>query len=280
MTLALPSSWTESDRRITSQFQQFGLRPVDESELPRNCNGCGVKPPTAFLTAYSTGEFDPTEARAGEPMTVDADNDGFFLASQGSDDAVLTWQYADDAWATVRGRTTATSDPAHMVELARGLRPTDRTAIRVPLSIPGVPESIPLAEINVDRGAYGTTLSFAACGGTEIGGIPDCFGEADHMRVQIWPADGYYGHIRDRDSVPIRIGGRAGLYDAAANRAAVQVQPGMLVVFDLSGPFAKPGQPRIPPQVDLKEILATVVWAPDPANEPTWLPIADWVKPN
>ncbi len=277
MTLETPQSWNEVDRQITGAFQQFGLRPVDETEMPRKCNGCGVEPPTAFLTAYAPGEFDPAEARTGEPMAVNADGDGFFRASRDSDDAVLAWEYADGAWATVRGRTTITSEPGRMTELARALRPDARSAIRLQLSIPGLPESLPLAEISVYRGVYGTTLHFAACGSTDIGGIPSCYGEADNMSVQIWRADGYDGHLQEKRSVPVQIGGRDGLYDPVSNRAAVQVQPGMLVVLELSGPW-KPV--RTKPQADLKDILATVVWASDPGNEQTWLPVADWVTWN
>ena len=269
MTVNAPKSWTESGRRITSEFQQFGLRPLDENEVPRRCNGCGVDPPTAFLTVYGSGKFDPTAAEAGERLTVNTDNDGFFLASRNSDDAVLAWKYAENSWATVRGRTTITSERDRMLELARALQPTVFTKIHVPLSIPDVPASMPLAEISVDRGEYGTTLLFAKCGGTDIGGIPACVGEADSMRVQIWPADGYSGIIQEQKSVPMRIGGREGLYEAGAKTAAVQVQPGMLVVFELS---ASPSE--------AKEILATVGWASDPGDEGTWLPVSDWARVN
>lgn len=278
MTLQTPQSWTESDRRITREFRQFGLRPVDESELPRQCNGCGVRPPTAFLTAYAPGEFDPAQVRGGEAVTVNADDDGFFRASQGSEDAVLAWRYAEDAWATVRGRTTITSEPARMVELARALRPAELTAIRLPVSIPQVPESMPLAEISVDDGEYGTTLIFTACGRTDVSGMSDCYGKADSMRVQVWPADGYSGHIQEEDSVPIRIGGAEGLYDANARRAAVQVQPGVLAVFQLDGPWSRPGQPSIAPKADFTTILEAVRWAPDPGDEQTWTPVTEWAR--
>jgi hypothetical protein len=53
--------------------------------------------------------------------------DGFFPAAQGSRDAMLTWLYAEDAWATVRGTTTTTSDLDRMLELGRALRPSERT---------------------------------------------------------------------------------------------------------------------------------------------------------
>lgn len=279
MTLETPSSWTEADRRVTRDFQQFGLRPVAETELPRNCNGCGVQPPTLFLTAYAPGAFDPAPFLAGQPMTVNAQGDGFFSAAAGSDDAVLAWKYADGAWATARGRTTITSDPERMLEIARALRPGERAAIRVPVSTPYLPATLPLAEISVDRGAYGTTLSFAACGRTDVGAVPDCYGEADSLRIQIWPSDGYAGHIDERRSEPVRIGGRDGLLDPMSRQAAVQVAPGVLVVIELSGPFGQPGQSEPKPGADLGDILATVVWAPDPANEQTWSPVADWAKP-
>jgi hypothetical protein len=51
---------------------------------------------------------------------------------------VLTWQYAENAWATVRGTTTTTGDINRMLELARALRPTERAPIRAPLSLTNV----------------------------------------------------------------------------------------------------------------------------------------------
>ena len=198
MTLDLPPSWTESERRITNAFQQFGLRPVGETEPPRNCNGCGSEPPTAFLTVYAPGTFDPAEVRAAAPTAVNTDGDGLLGLAGDSDDAVLAWPYADGAWATVRGRTTATSGPDRLLELAKTLHPAERTAIRVPVAIPGVPAPMSLTEISVDRGRYGTTMEFGTCGRTDRGAIPDCYGAADTLDVQIWPDDGFAGHIGER----------------------------------------------------------------------------------
>lgn len=277
MTLGAPSFWMESDRRITAEFQQFGLRPVDETELPRDCNGCGVKPPTAYLTAYAAGKFDPTQARLGEAVTVNADADGFIAAPQSSGDALLAWQYADNAWATVRGKTALASDRDRMLDLARALRPTDLIEIQVPLSMPTVPKSMPLAEISINRGDYGTTMHFASCGADDVGGIPDCYGKTDSLRVQIWPTEEYSGHIDEQNSEPTQIGGRDGLYQSNGRRAAVPLKPGMLVVFGLDGPA---GVPTTPPQANLKEILATVAWAPNPGAEQTWGPIAQWARSN
>lgn len=265
MSLTAPPSWRETERRITGEFQQFGLRPRDEDEPPRTCNGCGVDPPTAFLTAYAPGKFDPAAISTAEPVSVDAGTGGFYRPSEASEDALLAWQYAENAWATVRGRTSTTSEPDRMLELARALRPVERTAIRVPLSIPGVPPPMGLAEVTVVREQYGTTLEFGNCGKTDIGGAADCGGDAGYLRVQIWPADDPSGLIDGDGAVPAQIGGRDGFYTADGDSAAVQVAPGMLVVFSLDAPA-----------VDLGDILATLTWAPDPADEQTWRPVSDW----
>ncbi len=270
-----PWNWEESDRRITSELQQFGLRPTDETENPRRCNGCGEAPPTAFLTVFAPGKFEPTEAQAGEPVKINADKDGFFRASEGSEDAVLAWQYEPNAWATVRGRTTMTSELDRMLELAHAIRPKELTPIRVPLSLPNVPAPMSLAEIYVDRDDYGSTLHFAACGRTEVSGTPDCYGETDTMRVQIWPSDDYSGRIDEKKAVPVKVDGKDGLYEERTHEAGVQVQPGMLVVFEISPPYTNP---PTPPKANLKDILAGVAWAPEPGNDATWRPVADWAK--
>lgn len=267
-----PWNWEESDREITSDFRQFGFRPLDENELPRRCNGCGVKPPTAFLTVYGPGKFDPNEARAGQPVSVNANDDGFFRASQGSENAVLAWEYEPNAWATVLGRTTKTSKLDRMLELAHAIRPAERTPIRVPMSLSSVPAQMPLAEINVDHGDYGTTLHFGACPRTGVSRAPDCHDEGDTMRAQIWPNDRYFGIVQEDQSVPVQVGGKDGLYDERLDEAAVRIAPKMIVKFQLD----RPGAAK--PTANLKAILATVAWAPDPGNEATWLPVSDWAK--
>lgn len=270
-----PWNWEESDREITSDFQRFGFRPVDENELPRRCNGCGVEPPTAFLTVYARDKFDPTEAQAGEPVSVNANNDGFFRASVGTEDAVLTWQYEPNAWATVLGRTTTTSELDRMLELAHAIRPAARTPIRLPMSLSSVPAQMPLAEINVDHGDYGTSLHFGACPRTGVGSAPDCHDDGDTIRVQIWPSDDYVGHIDENKAVPVKVDGKNGLFEERTHEAGVQVQPGMLVVFEISPPYTNP---PTRPKANLKDILAGVVWAPEPGNDATWRPVADWAK--
>ena len=102
------------------------------------------------------------------------------------------------------------------------------------------------------------------------------------MSVHIWPSDSYQAHFQEEDAVPMKIGGKDGFFDDALNgagdHAAVQVAPGMLVVFDSGvGDVYRTGDPPQPP-TRLKSILATLEWAPDPANEATWPPVADWAK--
>ena len=181
-----PWNWQDVDRQITKDFQQFGFRPVGETELPRGCNGCGVEPATARMTIYATGKFDPTDSRKGQPVSVTGD-DAFFRAAQGSEDAMLSWQYAENAWATVRGTTTTTSNLDRLLELARALRPNERTPVRVPLSLANVPANMPLVSIEVEPAPYGTILAFGSCivPGTEPA-APDCGHDSDHLRVQIW----------------------------------------------------------------------------------------------
>ena len=202
------------------------------------------------LTAYAPGKFDPTEARKGQPVTVNADGDGFLLEDQAKHAATLTWQYAENAWATVRALTSATIELDRMVELAHALKPAERTPIRLPLSMVNVPVNMPLAEIDIDQAAplqdddldYGTRLEFARCGMPEDGGVGDCRLDTEKLSVHIWPDDGYQGHFQEQAAVPTKIGGKDGLFDddlnGAGDHAAVQVQPGMRVALDggLPGP--------------------------------------------
>jgi hypothetical protein len=269
-----PQGWAELNRRITGDFQQFSLRPADETEYRYGCNGCA--PWTVDLTAYAPGRFDPADARTGRPVTVNADGDGFWVEDQGKHTATLTWQYADDAWATARGMTTATSKLDRLVELAHALRPTERTPIRLPLGMRNLPANLPLAELNVDTSPllddgldYGTRLEFAPCGMAENGGAGDCRLGTDRMSVHIWPDD-YRTATGGREH--LNVGGRDGLYDELTHQAAVEVAPGMHVEFELSGP-SYPDR-----RAGIEKILAGVSWAADPGNDATWPAVADWAK--
>jgi hypothetical protein len=273
-----PQGWAELNRRITGDFQQFSLRPTDETEYRYGCNGCA--PWTVDLTAYAPGKFDPAGARTGRPVTVNADGDGFWGEDQARHTATLTWQYADDAWATAKGMTSATTELDRLVELAHALQPTRRTPIRLPLSMPNLPANLPLAEIDVDTSPvqddgldYGTRLEFAPCGMAENGGVGDCRLDTDRMSVHIWPDD-YRTPTGGREHVivALNVGGRDGLYDELIGEAAVQVQPGMHVEFELSGP-SYPDQ-----RAGFERILAGVSWAADPGNDATWPAVTDWAK--
>lgn len=81
-----PPGWQVVNRMMTGDFQQFDFRPVDETEFMRGCNGCA--PWTADRTAHAPGRFDPTDARAGLPVSVNETNDGFFRPADESADWV------------------------------------------------------------------------------------------------------------------------------------------------------------------------------------------------
>ena len=227
ITPARPNGWEELNRRITADFQQFDYRPVDETEFMRGCNSCA--PWTAELTAYSPGKFDPAGARAGQPASVAGNNDGFFCPADDTEDATLTWQYADNAWATAVGMTSATGSLDRLVELARALKPADRTPIRLPMTFANLPANMPLAQITIDtspvedeRLDYGTRVEFAPCAMTVEYAVPDCMLHTDHMSVRIAPREyrpptGGVPH----KIVPVKVGGRDGLYDETANEASV-----------------------------------------------------------
>jgi hypothetical protein len=278
-----PQGWKELNRQITGEFQQFSLRPADDTERRLNCNGCA--PWTVDLTAYAPGKFDRTEARTGQPVSVNGEGDGFLTEDPAKRTATLTWSYADGAWATVKGLTPATTQLDRMVELAHAFKPTERTQIRLPMSMPDVPANMPLAEINVDgTGDYGTIIEFAPCGPRATGAVGSCerVPNVETMSVHIWPSDRLDWHFQEEGTVPLKIGGKDGLLDDALNgagdHAAVQVQPGMLAVFDCGvGDVYRVGDPPQPP-TRLKSILATLEWAPDPANEASWARVSDWAK--
>jgi hypothetical protein len=277
-----PQGWKELNRTITGEFQQFSLRPADETDMRYGCNGCA--PWTVDLTAYAAGKFDPAEAQTGQPVNVNGQGDGFLTEDPAKQTATLTWPYADNAWATVKGWTPATTQLDRMVELAHALKPAERTPIRLPMSMPDVPANMPLAEINIDgTGVFGTMITFAPCGRSATGGVGSCdYPDVETMNVHIWPSDSLRAHFEEEDAVPLKIGGKDGFFNdalkGAGDHAAVQVAPGMLAVFDSGvGDVYRTGDPPQPP-TRLKDILASLEWAPDPADETTWPPVSDWAK--
>jgi hypothetical protein len=264
-------NWQDNDRRITTEFQEFGFRPAGETELPHGCNGCGEIPSTAAVRAYAPGKFDPADARTGRSVRVNG-ADGFVRSAPRPDDVQLAWQYADNAWATATGTTTLTANLDRLLELANALRPDDRSPVRLPLSLPTVPATMPLAAIEIEPAPYGTILVFDQCTNPGPSAKPKCEQEADSLRVQIWQRDGYDSLIDQGRAVDVKIGGKDGKYDKIALQAAVRAAPGMLVVFDLDGPYPNP------PTTSLEHLLADVAWAPDPANESSWPAVGDWTN--
>lgn len=264
-----PQGWEELGRTINADFQEFNFKPLGEVEVPR-CNGCA--PWTAALIAYAPGKFEPTQARSGQPVSVIGDNDGFYHPANETEDAMLYWQYADNAWAAIRGRTTMTGELDNMRVLAGALRAGERTPVRLPLTLTTLPADMPLAEIDSDDLGYGTRVKFSECGPPGFSYGEGCKVDADYLGVQIWPKGDYFGTIQGDQSVPVQVGGKDGLYDERIHEAAVRVAPKMIVKFQLD----RPGAAK--PIANLKEILANVTWAPDPGNEATWPAVTDWAK--
>jgi hypothetical protein len=250
-----------------------------------------VNPPTAEVTVYAPGKFDPSAARTGQPVDVNG-RGGFFGAAQRGfptvdpsgffDSMLLTWQYAENAWATVRGMTTTTSEHDRMLELARALRPTERTPVRAPLSLANVPARMPLVSvetsylpINGPSSDYGTTLDFSPC--VTLTKAQDCMEKGKQtgsIGVRIWHRDGY-DEDRSRyheEEVARKIGGKDGRFDRSVCWAAVQVQKGMYVEFTCSS------QRGTVLTKEFDDVLNSVVWAPDPGNDATWRPVSDWAK--
>jgi hypothetical protein len=269
-----PPGWEEVNRMMTADFQQFDFRPVDDTEYMRGCNGCA--PWTAVLNAYAPGKFDPTDARTGQPASVNEADDGYFRPTDESEDATLTWQYADGAWATARGLTSATRGLDQLLELARSLRPAERTPVRLPLALANLPDDMPLAEINIDPHTdmpakldYGTRVEFAPCGMTETMATRDCMFAGERMSVHI-AADDYRAPTGGvpQPTLPVKVDGLDGLYNETVGRISVQVRPGLLVQFEVGGL----DEPTV------AGILANVTWASDPNDQATWPTVADWAK--
>jgi hypothetical protein len=282
-------NWELRERTITPDFQQFGLRPLNSDEGPlRGGCGCGSDPleaNTAVLTAFTTGKFDPTEARGDQPVTVNG-REGFFRPSVDLEDAVLTWSYADDAWATVHGRASDTSELDVMVALAGDLRPTDRTPVRLPLRLSDVPSEMPLSSIKVQSGRRPTIVHFDTCQPYAYGlPFPECTSTADSMSITIRPDSHDLETYEDEgtpslydDAVAVTIDGRNGLWDKESNQAGAQLRPGMEVEFSLAphGGFRVPAPTRI--TTKLKQVFDGVVWAQDPGDEATWPEVTTWAK--
>jgi hypothetical protein len=271
-----PNGWKELNRTITGDFQQFDFRPVDETEFMRGCNGCA--PWTATLTAYSPGKFDATAVQTGQPASVDGQN-AFFRPGTDTDDAILAWQYADDAWATAAGLSTTTSNIEQLTQLAQSLKPAERAPIRLPLTFANLPANMPLAQITIDTGPvedesldFGTWIRFAGCGLTDEGRTRECMTATPRMDVRIRANDDS-GHVQEANAIPVTAGGKAGLFDESTNTAGVQVTPEMFVEFNIGMSNAE--KENID---EVKQILADVTWAPNPADEATWPAVTDWTK--
>jgi hypothetical protein len=282
-----PWNWVDVERWITPDFQQFGFRPVGETESPHPCQGCGENPSTVDVKVYAPGRFDPATALKGRPVDVDG-KVGYFRgyddASRSAEpdgfrDALLAWQYAEGAWATVRGLTHTTAGLDRMLELASALRPDERAPVRVPLSLTTVPARMPLVGVHTSYlpvyqsdSDYGTTLHFGPCVTlTKAVECRDASDQTGSLSVKTW-ARADYPDGRHRHDVGRSIGGRDGRYDGSVFWAAVLLERGVYVQFDVH----PPGESTSTEELD--DVLDGVVWAPDPADEATWPIVAEWAR--
>jgi hypothetical protein len=294
-----PWNWEEISRELAPSYQTFGFRSLGEVGNIASCpHNCGEKDPTVYVRVYAPGtsSFDPTDARTGQPVDVNG-RDGFFRAETWNTpardgqnlndlDAMLTWQYADNAWATVQGASTTTSGLDRLLELARALRPDERTPARAPLSLANLPVGMQLASVYqnfvpMSAGAgYGTELRFAPC---EFPKAEDCTRDDDErigsLTVQIWHRDDYTDED-DRVEVDRQIGGKNGRYDSLEFWAGVLPEKGLYVEFDVIPPSnpLPTAKERDALTSQFERTLDSVTWAPDPGNESAWPPVTEWVK--
>ena len=279
-------NWKVVSRKIGHDRQTLGIRPSDETyEYPNDCLGCNHPSATALLTIYATGAYDPVAVNAGQPVTVN-DGEGFFLPPRWPAGAVLAWQYGRNAWVTAHGRSTTTGELDRLLELAAEVRPTERTPVRFPLSLVTLPADMPLSSVDSWGEVNRTTLLFDGRGaGTFEVPVAACATASDRLSVRLLRSDHFTsyrseaGRRHEVYTIPVQIGGRDGyLHEDRDTEAAIKVGPGLVVVFELSGPFAEDGSKARPPTTRFDDVLGTVVWAPEPADEATWADVADWAR--
>ena len=273
-------NWELIDREITPRSSSSACARFNRPKHRVSATAAANIPRRLSSPPLRRGKFDAADARSGQPVNVNG-REGFFRPYVGVEDAVLTWSYADDAWATVRGSTPDTSELDTMVNLAADLRPTERSPVRLPLSLANVPAALPVSSITAQHGRWPTIVRFDACQppGYQVP-APECADTTDSLSILIWPDDTVFETFEDDevptfhdDAVPISIGGKDGLCNTTSNKAAAQIRPGMVVEFELGGPG---GGRRA--TTNLEDILTGVVWASDPGNEQSWPAVTDWVK--
>jgi hypothetical protein len=202
------------------------------------------------------------------------------------DSVMLVWEYADNAWATVRGMTAMSSDFDRMLQLARAVRPDERTPVKVPLSLGFVPAQMPLVSIHTDympvyspTSDYGTTLWFGPC--VTLVKARECSDKSDQtgsLGVQILRRDEYREtyvmHLVDR-----QVGGMPGKQDVQYPLAQVLLQRGY-VEFNVNprGGLESAQEQDDAARQQLDEVLDHVTWVADPSDDRTWQPVTDWVK--
>ncbi|MCT7659458.1 hypothetical protein [Mycobacterium deserti] len=276
MSLGAPDwDWKVLSHHITHDRQVFDLQPPEETfTFPNKCRGCNHPAATARLTVYAQGGYDPAAVVTGQEVTVDA-GEGYYLPPRWPAGAVLAWEYDKNAWATAQGRSQTAAELGLLQELATQLRPAERIPIRFPASLSTLPADMPLSWAGNQLRIDDTQLSFDGCGqGPFDVPVAACSEPSDKLSMRLNRANEFSSHkVTERGrqevyTVPVQIGGKEGfINEGRSTEAAIKAAPGVIVVFDYTGPADR-----------FAEVLKNVVWAPDLIDEATWPAVADWVK--
>ena len=135
-----------------------------------------------------------------------------------------------------------------MVALAGDLRPTERTPVRLPLSLTKVPAGMPLSSITGQHSDWPTIVEFSACQPRGYRITPaECTDPNGTLSIKIWPKDDSFESTDDDQfpswtdgAIATAIGGTDGLYNAASSEAGVQIRPEMVATFEIADPDGGP----------------------------------------
>lgn len=264
-------NWTLKHQDIRPDRWEFDLQPLDETFTYPNddCTGCNHSSTTAVLTVYAPRAYDPAALYTGQEVAVNGIA-GYYIAPRWPAGAMLAWQYADGAWATVHGRSETAAALPRMLDIADHLRPEERTPVTFPLSLSTLPVDMPLSQAGT---GFNTYLTFDGCGDERYEvPVAVCDEPADRLRMQLDRFDDFSSHEwsggqrREVYTIPVRIGGREGfIHESDPTEAAIKAAPGVIVVFRYDGSAER-----------FTKMLGDVVWATDVADESTWPAVADW----
>lgn len=257
--LDLPQDYRLHDRALTEHSQTVILARTGD---PDAVGCCGNEPRTDYVIVYSAGEFDPTAALHGSPVTVGRHSGYLATLPPGPFDAIskvsdhalptLAWEYARGAWAMVQATTPTTQRPEELLRVANAVRIGAWSHIPVPLGLNFLPPGMVAQQATRNETeTYGTTVIF--------GDGPVTSEATTQLRIQIWSEKGPHQKSSNL-TTPVAVGGRPG---TLFSDGTVEVPLGTRsVTFDFFGPFAS--------RAELMKILSAVYWAPVTDDPRSW----------